>query len=87
MKMTVFTSVYEFVTYQEKGELMESEDANRSGKGILRLRETPDKDYLELFSFKTEGIPICAEMSTSSTRDPMVLLIGACPPKLVRLLL
>ena len=64
------------VTYQEKGELMESEEEKRSGKGIVSLRERPKKGFI-LFRCQKSAKPICAEMSTSSTRDPMVLLIGA----------
>ena len=71
--------------YHEKGELMEREDAKRSGKGIVSLRERPNKE-LVICLLQMPTKPICAEMSTSSTSDPMVLLIGAWPPKLVRLL-
>ena len=35
-------SQFKIVTYQENGELMESEDAKRSGKGIVSFRERPD---------------------------------------------
>ena len=35
-------SQFKIVTYQENGELMEREDAKRSGKGIVSFRERPD---------------------------------------------
>ena len=45
MKTNVLTSVDESLTYQEKGELMESEDAKRSGKGIVSFKERPDERF------------------------------------------